>query len=218
MAEGRPRQEAHQEAEGHADRRGDHELPDGLPRREGARHGGDDGGAIQHQCGGVVDQALPFEDRHDAMRDAKPPGDGRGRDRVGRGDDGAEDERRGPAEARHECVRHGGDGGRRGQHQPDREERDGPEVRLEVAERGEVRRRPENGRQEDQEDDVGTEPHGRDAGHDAEEQPSEHQEDRVRHEDAARDGHEDQHGAHQQDHRLDAMQRLHGPPLWTGPR
>ena len=82
---------------------------------------------------------------------------------------------------------------------------------LEVAERGEVRRRPENGRQEDQEDELGAEPHGGDARHDAEEEPPEHEEDRIRHQDAPRDGHEDQHGAHQQDHCLEAMQEVHGP-------
>lgn len=54
-------------------------------------------------------KALAFEDRHDAARDAKPLEDrGRG-DGVGRGDDGPEDERAGPAETGNQLARNDGD-------------------------------------------------------------------------------------------------------------
>ena len=55
---------------------------------------------------------------------------------VGRPDDRAEHERRLPAHPRHDRVRHDGDGGHRGEHEPDREQGERPDARL--SSRGEL--------------------------------------------------------------------------------
>jgi hypothetical protein len=83
------------------------------------------------------------------------------------------------------------------------------QVRLEVAQRREVGGRPENGRQEDQEDDLGVQAHGGNAWHEA----AQYQEDRIWHEDPPGDRHEDQHGANQQHYGLEPMQGIHGSPV-----
>ena len=100
------------------------------------------------------------------------------RDRVGGRDDGAERERRRPAEADH-AVGDDGDGGHRHQHEPDREQADRPRVRAQVAERGEERGGVEERRQDADEHELGLELEGRDPRREPEREAAEHEQDRV---------------------------------------
>ena len=67
------------------------------PATSSSGDGADDRGdrrAQAHDRGRVVDEALALQDRHDPPRHADPAGDRGGRDRVRRGDHGAERQRR----------------------------------------------------------------------------------------------------------------------------
>ena len=91
-------------------------------QRAGAGRGadrGDDGEAVHRQRRRVVHEALALEDDHEPAREVQPPGDRRGRDRVGRGDDGTERHRHRPAQLGHQGNRHDRDRDRRGDHEPD---------------------------------------------------------------------------------------------------
>ena len=83
------------------------------PDRKAVGRDGAEGEAVDQQGGRVVQQALAFEDREDAMR--RPQlAEHRGRgDGVGRSDDGAQRDRRRPRHRRHERARDDGDGERR---------------------------------------------------------------------------------------------------------
>ena len=78
-------------------------------------------------------------------------------------------------------MRDDGDRDRGGEHEPDRKEADRPDVRAQVAERGEEGRAVEERRQEDDENEVGRQLEVRDAGREAGCQPAEHEQDRIRH-------------------------------------
>ncbi len=89
VADGEPDRDPADDAE--------HEARARLPRREGPRHGGDDRRPQQHERGAVVDQALALDHVEQPPGHAEAAADrGRG-DRVGRRDDGAENERLRPA-------------------------------------------------------------------------------------------------------------------------
>jgi hypothetical protein len=62
------------------------------------RHRGD-GGTQRDERGGVVEQRLALEDRHDPAGQPYSPGDGRGRDGVRGRDDRADGEGHGPGDA-----------------------------------------------------------------------------------------------------------------------
>ena len=112
------------------------------------RPGRGDRGAQRDQRGGVVEQRLPLEDRHDPARDADAPRDRGGRDGVRRGDDGTEREGGRPGDGRDHVVGHDrdADGGER--HQADREQQDRPAVGVEVDQRGLQRRGVEQRREQ----------------------------------------------------------------------
>ena len=133
--------------------RADDELAARLQQAEAA---GDDGRhreLVGDEGGAVVDQALALDDRDDPVRDAQLAADRGRRDGIGGRDDRAEDERRRPVEAEH-VVGDGGDADHRRQDEPDRKQRDRPDVSAKLAKRREERRRVEDRRQEDQEDEV----------------------------------------------------------------
>ena len=65
-------------------------------------------------------------------------------------------------------------------HEADREQRERPDVSPQIAERREERRRIEERRQDRDEHDVRLQRNVRDAGHEAEREPAEHEQDRVR--------------------------------------
>ena len=78
-------------------------MPLGDGRR--AAYGPDGGGELKsEQAGGVVDEALAFEDVDDAAGQPDAPGDGGGGDGVGGGDDGAEHQAEAPVEAGEDVV------------------------------------------------------------------------------------------------------------------
>ena len=91
----------------------DHSEQEGWRNRSNGKPAGSDGSygeTIDQQRAGVIQQALAFEDRQDAMRWSQSPqhgGCGRG---VGWRDDGAEGNRRRPGHGGHQRSRHHRDG------------------------------------------------------------------------------------------------------------
>src|SRR5262249_53838578 len=112
-----------------------------------------DRGLVEDEGRPVVQEALALEDRDDPVRQPDAAGDLGDREGVGRRDDRAERERRGPREAE-PGVGDDGDAGHRRADEPASEQRDRPQIRAQVAQRGEERRRVEERRQERDEDDV----------------------------------------------------------------
>ena len=100
-------------------------------------------------------------------------------------------------------VGHGGDRGDRDQHEPDREQRDRRPVRLQLVRGDRDRGRVQQRRQEDEEDDVGVELGRRQARDEPDDQPAEHQRDRVRHAGAQAEAGQHGDGEQQEDEQLD---------------
>ena len=109
------------------------------------------------QAGGVVDEALAFEDVDDAAGQPDAPGDGSGGDGVGGGDDGAEHESEAPVETVKDGGRNQGDGDDGEADQAEGEKKDADEVVAEVAPGGGPGGGVEQRREDDQEDEVGIE-------------------------------------------------------------
>ena len=199
-------------ADGEADRgaaeAGVDELRTGLPGAEAAGEHGRDRDLVGDQRGRVVDQRLALDDRHDAARDAEAPGDrGRG-DGVGGGDDRAEHERGGPRHAVDHRVGDHRDAAGGGEHEPDRERADRPDVLPQLPQPGEVRRRVEQRRQEDQQHEVWLELEVRDARDEPEPEPAEDEEDGIRHVEHARRRDQNGHREQQPDeHKLGVRAR-----------
>ena len=149
---------AHDEADGEPDQDpadgAQQQLAGGLDERERSGDGGGDGRPVEDERRRVVDERLAFHDRDAAPRGAEPARDRRGRDRVGRRDDRAEDERRSPGEVR-DVVRDDGDAGHGRRDDADRERRDRPDVPAQLPQRREERGRVEQRRQEADQDQVG---------------------------------------------------------------
>ena len=133
---------------------------------------------------------------------AEPVEHGGGRDRVGRAEHGAEHERRRPRDPQHR-VGHRRDRGDRDEHEADREQRDRRPVRLQLVCGDRDRRRVQQRRQEDEEDDVRVELGRRQARDEPDDQPAEHQRDRVRHARAQAEARQDGDGEQQEDEQLD---------------
>ncbi len=139
------------EAEGHSyrdARRG--EPREAAERREGVEgpgQGGGDGEAVEHEAGGVVDQALALQHRHRLAGQGHPRQHRLGRHGVRRGDDGAECEARRPGQARHHPVGHQPDHQGREHHRPQRQGQDRAEGGAKVPPDGEVGRFEQQRRQ-----------------------------------------------------------------------
>ena len=173
---------------------------------------GADGEAVNQQCARVVQQALAFEDRQDAMRrpqlaEHRGCGDG-----VGRRDDGAQRNRRRPRHRRHERARDDGDGDGRESDREDDQPRDRRPVVLEVSQRRVVCRVEQYGRDEQRQRKIGRKGErgrGRKKG---EQCAAERQEHRIRCADAARCRRQN-HGGDEQREKL--FELMHGQPrLW----
>ena len=160
--------------------RGEQEEPTGVHGRERAGHDRRDGNAVQHETRAVVHEALALDDQHELARDTEAAGDrGRG-DRVGRRDDGAEDEGRRPRKPVDDLVRDDCHPDRRHRDEADREQPDRADIRFQLAERGEEGSAVQERRKHAEEDELRLEldlGHSRD---DADREPSENEEDRVR--------------------------------------
>ena len=157
----------------------DHEARAGLEEAERPGEHGRDRELVGDERGRVVDEALPLDDRHDAPRDAHLPRDRCRRERIGRRQDRAEDERRGPGQA-DDVVRDDGDGARSGEDQPEREQRDRPEVAAQLVRRAEERGREEERRQERDEHELRRELELGHAREQREPEATDDEEDRVR--------------------------------------
>ncbi len=176
-----PADDAERDPAGHVD----DEVAGRVEQVEGAAHR-DHGRPVRHQRRAVVDEALALDDRRHVPRHAEAPGDRGRRERIGRRDDGAERERRRPRQPSDRRVRGHRHGDRGEEHERDRAERDRAQVPAQVAQRGEVRRVEQQRRQEDEEDELRVELDVRHAGREADEAAADHEQDRVRHVEQAR--------------------------------
>ena len=136
----------------------------------------------------------------------QPPRNGSRGDGVRRGHDGAEGDGLGPPHAGEGNAGRRRDSRRGGENQPHRQQRDRPDVLAEFAERGEVGRRPEDRRQEYEEDEIRVQPDDRQAGHKGQPQSADHEEDGIGNQEPLRDRREQQHDSQQQDDDLDLME------------
>jgi hypothetical protein len=103
---------------------------------------------------------------------------------------------------------HDSDDCRRHDHEPDRQRSDLVDVPLELAQRREHRRRPQDGRQEDEEDEIRVERWNRDAGDHPDAKAREHLKNRRRYWKAARECGERDH-EHRNDDREDDGLKVH---------
>jgi hypothetical protein len=150
--------------DGHTAGRPDHEAKPGLPGDEGPRWPRRHRQPVGDQGGGVVDQALALEHGEQPAGHAQAAADGGGGQRVGRGDDRAQGERR-PAQPSpsHRVGRHG---------HRDRGRQDQPDGGSEIARASARRSRGEekkpaqysSGRQERHQDQLGRAARPRHAG------------------------------------------------------
>ena len=197
-----------QESDEDAATRRDHEVAS----ESGPGDGRHDRRTQGHQGGGVVEQRLALEDRHDPAREADPPRDRRRRDGVGRCHDGTDREAGTPAEVGQQPVHEHGDAGGGEGDQPDRQQEDRPPVGVEVDEARLDRRGVEQWRQQPEQHDFRAQ---LDVGHERQE----------RADDADRDEHEwrgqvelladrghDHHGDDHADEREDQSHRGHHAP------
>ena len=150
-----------------------------MPGRERPGHNRDDCDAQQDQRGPVVHEALALDDVDQPSRHPEPPSDRSRRDRVGRGDDRAEDEGLGPGKVGN-CVRDHCNADRCHGYEPEREQGDRPQVLPQLPEPGEVRRDVEKRRQDADQHDLGRHRHRRHARREAEQKAPENEQDRVR--------------------------------------
>ena len=164
----------------------DHEVHRSIRHRELARRDGRQRRRVDHERGGVVEQAFAVDDRDDVARQSKALQHGDRRQLVGRRDDGAENERRGPRHAWDDRVREDRDRGRRHEDEPERERRDLTAVLPhDVGGRGD--RFPiQQRREKDQQHEVGVELDLRQPRYEPEHEPAGNQRDGIRNIEALR--------------------------------
>ena len=201
-----PERRARDHAAGHREQEGRRNRRDG----EAVRRDGSDGEAVDQERARVIQQALAFEDRQDAMRRPQRAEHGGRGDGVGRSDDGAERNRRRP---RHRRDERADDDGDRGGRESDREHdqaRDRRPVVLEISQRRVVRRIEQHGRDEERQRKLGRERERRRARKKREQRAAERQEYRIRCSDAARRRRQD-HGRDEQAEKLFEFPHITGP-------
>ena len=192
------------EADGGSPQRRDEEL---LPDVEGLHSDGHrgDGGTQRDEGGGVVEQRLALEDRHDPAGQPYSPGDRGGRDGVRGRDDRADGEGHGPGDVGDQGVHDDAHAQGREHHQADRQQQDRAAVGVEVDERGLDRRGVQQRRQQPEQHHVGLEVDLRDPRDVRARDPDRDQQQRRREVDAVGQGgerqHRDGHG-HEQDRDL----------------
>ena len=152
---------------------------DAAASREAAREDGGDGELVGDQRGSVVDEALALDEGDESAGKAEPLRNRRRRGRVRRRDDRPQDERGRPAEARNRGVCHGGDCDHGRQHEADREQPDGADVRAQLAQRAEEGRAVQQRGEDCDEDDVRRQLDPRHAGDEAERKAAEDERDRI---------------------------------------
>ena len=162
------------------------------------------GEPVDQQRGGVVQQALAFEDRQDAMRRPELPQDRRRRRGVGRRDDGAERDRRRPRHRRHERADHPRDGDRRQADADDDEARHRRPVVPQIARRGVVGRVQQDRRDEERQRQLRLEHELGRARHEREDRAAEREKRGIRRADPAGDGRQEDRHEQQAEERLEA--------------
>ena len=181
-----------------------------------ARRDGRQRRRVDHERGGVVEQAFAVDDRDDVTRQPKALEHGDRRQLVGRRDDGAENERRGPRHARDDRVREDGDRGCRHEDEPERERRDLTAVLPhDVGRRGD--RFPiQQRREKDQQHEVGVELDLRQPRHEPEDEPAGNQRDGIGNVEALRQRNE-RDGDRQQRDEKPGLEINHRAPAWSCP-
>ena len=138
------------------------------------------GGELKsEQAGSIVNEALSFENVHDARRQPDTPGNRSGGNRVCRGDNGAEHEAETPIKAGEDFRRNQGDSCNGESDQAERQKKDTDKVVMKVAPGSGPGSGIEQWRKNNEEDKIGIECDVRDAGNKAEEQSADHHDDRV---------------------------------------
>ena len=150
-----------------------------VEQRERSADGRADRGLVEHERGSVVDEALALDDRDDPPRRAQARRDLGRRERVGRRHDRPEREGDGPRKS-DPRVRDDRNRDHRRGHEPERQQRDRPLVRAQVAQRGEERAGVEERRQDGHEHDVRGQRDLRQTGDEAHHDAAEHEQDRQR--------------------------------------
>ncbi len=205
-------QAPHDQPDHHAADADLHEIQARVPQGEPA---GEDGGhreLVDHQAGSIVDQALPFEDLHDASRNVEPRQDRRRRYGIRGRHDGAERERGGPGQIRDEELEGGAHRQGGGDHQADGEQPDRPDVRLEIAPRSQQGSLVEDRGQDQHQQELRVELQLRQPRHEPERAAADHQRDRIGELEMPGDPAE-RHGAQHQEE--DHLQQRHRPPPLT---
>ena len=180
-------------------RHGEHER--GCHRRDGKGVDGDraDREAVDQQRAGVVQQALAFENRQDALGRPQLSQHGGGRRGVGWRDDGAERYGRGPWHGRHQRTGHrrDSDGGQADSHHDQAGDRE--PVVPEVPRRCIVRRVEQDGGHEKRQCQLGQHGKRRRTGNECEEGAADGKKHRIRRADAPRRGGQQRRGEEEAD-------------------
>ena len=170
------------QAAGHCENESRRNCPNG----ETVRGNGSKGEAVDQECSGIIQQALTFKNRENAMRRAQRAEHCRGRYRVGRGDDRAKRNCRWPW---HRWYERAGDGGNRGGRESDRKyDQTGHRHPIvpQISERRVVSRIEQNGRDEERQRKRGRDAEGRHAWKKRQQCAAEREEYRIRCSNAAR--------------------------------
>ena len=104
-----------------------------ITDRESSRHQSGNRKLQRHQCGRIVHQTFALQNCFYAVRHGKPANHARRRDRVRRGDDCPERERRSPGQTRHNGMGHARNRDGREEDQSDSEQQNWPQVAPEIA-------------------------------------------------------------------------------------
>ena len=169
------------EADGDAAERDGDEFERRVAEREGAAGGDPEGDRVEDEGGAVVDHRLAFDQQPHPLGAADAAEDRDRGDGVGGGEDGAEHGRLGPAQARHGRVGDDRDDGGGEEDEGDREQGQRPHHRAQLARRGAPAGGEDQRRQEDEEDRVGVELDGRQAGDEGDREAADDEHDRRRH-------------------------------------
>ena len=132
----------------------DHEVQADVEGVQPTPGGHGQRGAQRDQRGGVVEQRLALQDRHDPARQADPATDRGRRHRVRRGDHRTERQRHRPGQVRQQQLGHRGDADGGEDDQTDREQQDRSPVGVEVDERGALGGGVQQRRQQPEQDHV----------------------------------------------------------------
>ena len=172
--------EAHENSDGDAGGSADEESQYRLRRRKRPGHGGGDREAINDDRRGVVDHAFALENGLNLSRHSQRAHHRQHRHRIRRRDDGAERERCRPGESGMQGVGDDGDRHRRHQHHHHRQTDDRADLALKLTQRKRDRPRVQQWWNEDEKQYFRRDVDFRQSRYERQQQPTEHQNRRVR--------------------------------------